>query len=39
MDLPWNLCPYCAMPVEGMRLAEPDTIPSQAQQIETPLSS
>ncbi len=39
MDLPWNLCPYCAMPVEGMRLSEPDTIPSQSQQIETPLSS
>lgn len=38
MDLPWNLCPYCAMPVDGMRLPEPDTLPSQSQQIETPLS-
>ena len=19
MDLPWNLCPYCATPVPGMR--------------------
>jgi hypothetical protein len=20
MDLPWNLCPYCGAPVEGMRV-------------------
>jgi hypothetical protein len=22
MDLPWNVCPYCATPVEGARAAE-----------------
>jgi hypothetical protein len=30
MDLPWNLCPYCANPVDGLRLTEAET-PAQVE--------